>query len=83
MPKAIEIQGHSYFVHVKSVRGSTGNGEFVATIELFDGDGEEPSWMNDVPSVEPVHTIELSGDAGSLYYQLKEPVEVLNSTRNW
>lgn len=80
MPKPIEIQGKPYYVSVAKATGSTGSGDVEIVIELFD---EEPSWLNNVPNVEPVHTIRCHGDAGSLYHQVKEPVEVLNATRSW
>jgi hypothetical protein len=49
-------------------------------IELYD---EEPTFRNNVASIEPVRSIECFGDAGTLYHLFKEGLEVLNATRNW
>lgn len=48
-------------------------------IELYD---EEPTFTNGEASVEPVQTIHCFGDAASLYYQLAEPLQVLNAVRS-
>jgi hypothetical protein len=53
------------------VRGSTASGEVNVVIELYD---EAPTFVNDVASVEPVHTIHCYGDAGTFYSQLKQPL---------
>jgi hypothetical protein len=82
MPKSVEIQGRDYHVNVKTMRGNTASGNVEVVIELYDGK-EEPSWTNGVPSVPPVQTIRLSGDAGTLYYQFQHAVELLNDVRSW
>ena len=49
-------------------------------IELYD---KEPSFENNIASVEPVQSIQCYGDAGTLYYELKPALEVLDATRSW
>lgn len=78
MPKPIQIQGRNYYVNLDIARGSTQSGEVNIVIELY---GEEPRFVNNEASVEPVHTIHCYGDAASLYYQFKDALDVLNTTR--
>ena len=72
MPEPIQIQGKDYYVNVAVIRGSSKSGEVNIVIELYD---EEPSFTNGEASAEPVKTIHCYGDAGSLYYQLKVPLQ--------
>lgn len=80
MPKPIQIQGKDYYVNLSVIRGSTASGDVNIIVELYD---EEPSFTDDEASVEPVQTLHCYGDAGSLYYQLKPALEVLDATRSW
>jgi hypothetical protein len=80
LPKPIQIQGRDYYVNLSVARGSTASGDVNVVVELYD---EEPTFTNDEASVEPVQTIQCFGDAGSLYYQLKPALEVLDATRSW
>jgi hypothetical protein len=80
MPKPVQIQGKDYYVNHSISRGETATGDVNMVIELYD---EEPSWHNGVVSKKPVQSIHLFGDAGSLYYQFKEAIKVLDATRSW
>ena len=80
MPKSIQIQGTDYYFNLDIVRGDTGTGEVNLVIELYD---KEPSFENNIASVEPVQSIQCYGDAGTLYYELKPALEVLDATRSW
>jgi hypothetical protein len=79
MPKPIQIQGKDYYVNLAFVRGDPGTGDVNFVIELYD---EEPSFTNDVASVEPAKSIQRYGDAASLYHQFKTAMEVLVAARS-
>ena len=82
MPKPIQIDGSDYYLRLSAARGSTASGDVNIVVELY-GPDEEPTFTNDVASVEPVRIFHCFGDAGTLYHQLKPAVEVLEATRSW
>ena len=47
-------------------------------VELYD---EEPTFLNNVASVEPVQ-VHCYGDAATLYYQFKTALELLDAVRS-
>ena len=80
MPKPIQIQGKDYYVNHTITRGETATGDVNIVIEVYD---EEPSWVDGVVSKEPVESFQIFGDAGTLYYQFKDVIKVLDDTRSW